>query len=162
MEHIDDGVDNNSLKFNTSYARAILVDRDNVLVECHLDGSFLLPGSICVSSTKEHILTFLKYKLGVEYNFNELKKKFLIKHFCDELDDSFDDFLVSKILCTDFFEGKYKGIDYNAARATDYSLLKLIDIDELIELTSHESKNKIVCCNNIETNTALKVYKKLR
>ena len=148
-----------SLYYELFYTRAALIDKNNVLVERHLDGSILLPGTIYVNSDLEHIMSHLKYKLGVNYNADELSKIFLVNHFQGDI--PFDDSFVFRKAITSYFLGKYKGIDFTLARDIDCSSFKFMDIDELIEMTSIKSKNEVVDSNNRETNKVLKLLKKV-
>jgi len=155
---ISENLKSEDISYKLNCSRAILVDNDNVLVERHLDGSILLPGIIYVNSDLENLLKHLNFKLGVDYSSDDLIEKILVEHFQSGI--QFDDTLISREVITKYFLGKFKGIDYTKIKDFDYGLLKLIDIDDVIEITSKEFKNGIVDSNNRETNKVLKMLKK--
>ena len=147
--------------FGSSCCRAILVDRGNVLIEKHPNGAFLLPGFFYNEDAYNFLIKYLKNSLGVSYNNDTLKEIFLLEHFQKIF--SFDDELdIMRLVKTKYFLGQYKGIDFSVLKNEDYNKFKLMDIDEIIDLTSTESSNNIVKFCNEDTNEALKVLKKVR
>ena len=164
MEHIiinDHSVKKEDTCLGSSCARAILVDNDNVLVERHPNGAFLLPGFFCEKTFNTELLNYLKCNLGVDYSDKVLEEILLLEHYQKVF--SFDEELdIMRLVQTKYFLGKFMGIDYDATKSKDFDTFKLMDIDEIIELTSKESDNNLVKFCNRDTNEALKVLKKVR
>lgn len=159
MENIiinDDNINKSKVKESLSYVRAVLFCNDNVLVEKNSDGSILLPGSGVNCPAKELLIKVLAKKLGYDMQESELTKFLFLDHYCNGV--IFDDSLIA----TDFYYGKYRGIDYTKGIGNSLRVLKLMDIDELIELTSQTYEDSFVNFSNKETHEALKVFKKIR
>ena len=159
MENIiinDSNVNEKKVKVPLSCVRAVLYCNDNVFVERNSDGSILLPGSIVNCPAKELLIKELEKKLGYDMQESELTKFLFLNHYCEGV--IFDDSLIA----TDFYYGKYRGIDYTKGLGNSLRLLKLMDIDELMEMTAHPYEDSAVNFSNRETHEALKVFKKIR
>ena len=165
MEHIvinDHGIKKEDAVLGTSCSRAILVDNNNVLVERHPNGAFLLPGFFCEENANGRLLTYLKSNLGIDYSDKLLEEILLLEHYQNIC--SFDEELdIMRLVKTKYFFGKYMGIDYTVTKSRDFDTFKLMDIDDVIALTSCDSDNNLVRFCNRDTNEALiKVFKKVR
>ena len=163
MENIiinDCNLNNKDVSILSTSVRAVLFDNDNILVERHVDGSIILPGSFFNCPAKELLIKDLAIKLGVSYDESDLTKFLFLNHYQSNynLDDSIN---IPRLVEVDYFFGRFRGIDYvKSLKENNYSL-KLINLDDLIKMTSGSFENDIVNFNNRETNEALKVYKKV-
>lgn len=159
MENIiidDNNINKHKVKISLPYVRAVLFYNDNVLVEKNCDGSIILPGTVVNCPAKEYLIKDLSKKLGYDMMESDLTKFLFLDHYCNGV--IFDDSLIE----TDYYYGRYKGIDFTKTLKNNINLLKLINIDELIEMTSISYEDEGVNFSNKETHEALKVFKKIK
>lgn len=159
MENIiinDKNIKKDNVKILLPNVRAVLYDNDNVLVEKYFDGSIILPGSTVNCPAKDNLVKHLVKNLGYEMDESELTKFLFLNHYCNGV--IFDESLIE----TDYYYGQFRGIDYTSNRNIRTYLLKLINIDEVLEMTSCMYEDDGVNFCNKETHEALKVFKKVK
>ena len=131
--------------------RAVILDKDKILV-ANYGGVYLLPGgSIEKGETKEQaIVRELREETGIKYSFKELDELFTLKYYQKEYPLTRET-LKNRLLITHFYLAMYKGINQLKLNRTekeirdgfDLRLVNINDIDSLIsEIPSNNNPRK--------------------
>ena len=156
----------NDINETKTKVRAILIDDDKILIS-NYGGVMLLPGgSIDVGETKiEALIRELKEETGMLYSTSDLQKLFILNHYQANYKTR-DNNLINRLVTTEFYIGKFKGIDEFNIRKTekekkDNLYLELLTLKEILKkLKNNNNQNPRKPFFDREIKEAIKVYKK--
>ena len=162
----ENNLTSNDINETRTKVRAILIDDDKILTS-NYGGVILLPGgSIDVGETKiESLIRELKEETGILYSSNDLQKLFILNHYQANYKTR-DNNLINRLVTTEFYIGKFKGIDELNVKKTekekkDNLYLELLTLKEILQkLENNNNQNPRKYFFDREMQEAIKVYKK--
>lgn len=144
----DDDLLDTEIEKTSIKVRSILVSSRKILI-ANYGGVYLLPGGSV--DNKEDcdtaIVRELKEETGIKYDYKDLKKVCLLKHYQRDYPTRSNKKL-NRLVFTHYYLGKYKGINLNKIQRTEKEIqdgfkLELLDCDEIMQyICLNNSKNK--------------------
>ena len=160
----DFNLKDNDIDKYSNKVRAILLSDDKILVSHYMDIYMLPGGKIDNESAIDALIRELKEEIGIVYKEDELNELLTIKHYQNNYPTR-DDKIANRLVITNYYIGKYKGIDLDNISRTENEIngnfhLELITIDEFIKLLDVKSTNPRKEYFDKENIEVVKVLKK--